>query len=174
MAESGHVLPLSLGFTMETTIAFVRMWLCGVFDRFPRLRILLAHAGAAMGSLADRVQSCVEHERGYYTENQKVGGPRRSLKDVLRTNVWLDGISYGATGLRTAVDLVGKDKIMWGSDHPFFPPMVGSEEEEEWPSVRSNLEAVREVFASDEEARNNILGGNAINSLKLYNRTYPQ
>ena len=166
MAESGHVLPLSLGFTMETTIAFVRMWLCGVFDRFPRLQVLLAHAGAAMGSLADRVQSCVEHERGYYEKDRKVGGPRRPLKEALRANVWLDGISYGATGLRTAVDLVGKDRIMWGSDHPFFPPMVGNEEEK-WESVRSNLEAVHEVFAQDEESMKDILSGKAMKILKL-------
>ncbi|KAL8868153.1 MAG: hypothetical protein Q9174_005178 [Haloplaca sp. 1 TL-2023] len=167
MTGSGHVLPLSLGFTMETTIAFVRMWLCGVFDRFSRLQVLLAHAGAAMGSLAGRVQSCVQHERRYHAEGQKVGGPRRSLREVLRANVWLDGISYGATGLRTAVDLVGKDRIMWGSDHPFFPPLYGNEEEEEWESVRTNLEAVRNVLADDDEGMKAILSGNAINFLRL-------
>jgi len=46
--EYGHVLPLALGFPMETTIAFTRMYSSGVFDRFPALRVLLAHAGGTL------------------------------------------------------------------------------------------------------------------------------
>ncbi|KAL9605654.1 MAG: hypothetical protein Q9179_001159 [Wetmoreana sp. 5 TL-2023] len=170
MTESRHVLPLSLGFTMETTIAFARMWVCGVFDEFPRLKVMLAHAGGAVGSLGDRVQSCVEHERGFYDDGLKgdrIKGPKRSMKEVLSTNVWLDGISYGATGLRTAVELVGKQKVMWGSDHPFFPPVGGSEEEEEWMSVRSNIAAVKEVFQDEEEGMRGVLGDNAVKWFRL-------
>lgn len=167
MSESGHVLPLSLGFTMETTIAFARMWLSGVFDEYPELKVLLAHAGGALGSLGDRMQSCVEHERGFYGKGERVGGPRRSLRDVLKTNVWLDGISYGAVGLRTAVDMVGKERVMWGSDHPFFPPVGGNEEEEEWMSVKSNIDAVREVFRNDEEGMKGVLGENAVNLMRI-------
>ncbi|KAL8693230.1 MAG: hypothetical protein Q9218_001903 [Villophora microphyllina] len=169
--ESGHVLPLSLGFTMETTIAFVRMWLCGIFDDYPKLKVLLAHAGGAVGALGDRVQSCVEHERSFYQggKGDRVKGPKGSLKEVLRTNVWLDAISYGATGLRTAVELVGKDRVMWGSDHPFFPPVGGSgeEEEPEWASVKTNVDAVRAVFREDEEGMRGILGRNAVDWLGL-------
>ncbi|KAL8814022.1 MAG: hypothetical protein Q9191_008580, partial [Dirinaria sp. TL-2023a] len=157
---SGHVLPLSLGFPFETTTAFTRMWLSGVFDRFPRLRVLLAHAGGAVVGLADRVQSCVEHERGFYDEHddsdggrrERVRGPKRSLRTVMRQNIYLDGVAYGATGIRAAVEMVGKDKVMWGSDHPFFPPLGGGGggggedgEGEEWMSVRSNLDAVRDA-----------------------------
>ena len=42
--ESGHILPLSLGFPLETTVAFTRMYLNCTFDRFPRLRVLISHA----------------------------------------------------------------------------------------------------------------------------------
>ena len=48
----GHVLPLALGFPLETTIAVTRMFLAGVFDRFPTLKILLAHSGGALPFLA--------------------------------------------------------------------------------------------------------------------------
>ncbi|KAL8638990.1 MAG: hypothetical protein Q9228_003917 [Teloschistes exilis] len=133
----------------------VRMFLVGIFDEYPGLRVLLAHAGGAVGALGDRVQSCVEHERGYYsrTNAERIKGPKRSLKEVLKKNVWFDAISYGATGLRMAVELVGKERVMWGSDHPFFPPVGGSEdeEEEEWASVRTNVAAVQEAFGKDEQ-----------------------
>lgn len=167
MQDSGHVLPLSLGFPMETTVAFARMWLSGVFDRFEGLRVMLAHAGGAITSLGDRVQSCVEHERGFYGEgggeSGRVRGPKRTLREVMRTNVWLDGVSYGAAGLRSAVGMVGREKVLFGTDHPFFPPLGADEEEEsEWPSVKTNVDAIREVFEGDEEGMRGVMAENAV------------
>ncbi|MCJ1283976.1 hypothetical protein MMC26_003307 [Xylographa opegraphella] len=167
-AESGHVLPLALGFPLETTVAFVRMYLAGVFERFPRLRVLLAHAGGAVPFLAGRVESCVRHER--------VGGQGRGKKDVwgvLRRNVWLDGVVYSAVGLKAAVEAVGRERVLWGTDHPFFPP-VGEEEEGEggegeggWLSVRMNVEAVEGAFRGDRAGAEGVLGGNAVRLLGL-------
>lgn len=139
------------------------MWLAGVFDRFEGLRVMLAHAGGAVAGLGDRVQSCVEHERGFYgEEGGRVGGPKRALREVMRGNVWVDGVSYGAAGLRAAVGMVGREKVLFGTDHPFFPQMGTDEEESEWPSVKTNLDAIREVFEGDEEGLRGVMGENAI------------
>ena len=43
-SDYGHVLPLAMGFPLETTIAVTRMLLSGVWDRFPRLNVLIAHS----------------------------------------------------------------------------------------------------------------------------------
>jgi len=125
---------------------------------------MLAHAGGAVAGLGDRVQSCVEHERGFYGELEggRVRGPRRTLREVMRMNVWLDGVSYGAAGLRAAVGMVGREKIMFGTDHPFFPPLGADEEEGEWPSVQTNVDAIREVFEGDEEGMRGVMGENAV------------
>ena len=170
---SGHVLPLALGFPMETTIAFTRMYLSGVFDRFPGLRVLLAHAGGTVPFLAGRVESCIAHERAYFAEGgrgERVGGPKRGLKEIMRGNVWLDAVVYGGTGVRAAVEMVGRERVLWGTDHPFFPP-VGEEEGEEgkgeWLSVRTNVEGVREAFGEDEVGAEGVLGGNAVELLGL-------
>lgn len=197
MQDSGHVLPLALGFPLETTIAFTRMWLAGVFDRFPGLKVLLAHAGGAVPALAGRVGSCVEHERGFYDASEKgkdggegaesgrgarVRGPKRSLETVLRENVYLDAVSYSATGVRAAVEVVGRERVLFGTDHPFFPPVgvggkkeegdgdgggeghgSGKEEESEWTSVTTNVEAVKNAFGSEDiDSIKGVLGGNAI------------
>ncbi|KAL8825125.1 MAG: hypothetical protein Q9170_007918 [Blastenia crenularia] len=164
MQESGHVLPLALGFPLETTIAFTRMYLVGMFDRYPSLKILLAHAGGAVPALAGRVQSCVEHERGYCDEKGKrVGGPVRTLAEVLRENVYLDAVSYSEAGIRAAVEMVGEDRVLFGTDHPFFPPL--EEGKEEWMSVKTNVDAVR--AATEDEGTEAILGGNAVRLLQL-------
>lgn len=164
-SEYGHVLPLSLGFPMETTIAFTRMWLSGVFDRHPKLEILIAHAGGTVPFLSGRINSCVQHER-HFPENDGGGrGPKRGLKDVLRENVWLDAVVYSPTGVRAAVEVVGKERVLFGTDHPFFPPL--EEGAEEWMSVGTNVDAVKEAFGDDEQGVAKVLGGNAIKLLGL-------
>lgn len=164
-SEYGHVLPLSLGFPMETTVAFTRMWLSGVFDRHPKLKVLIAHAGGTVPFLSGRIDSCVQHERHFPENEGGKRGPKRGLKEVLRENVWLDAVVYSPTGVRAAVEVVGKERVLFGTDHPFFPPL--EEGAEEWISVGTNVHAVKEAFGDDEQAAAKVLGGNAIELLGL-------
>ncbi|KAI4236436.1 MAG: hypothetical protein L6R40_006146 [Gallowayella cf. fulva] len=162
-AEYGHVLPLALGFPIETTIAFTRLFLSGVFDLFPRLMILIAHAGGTVPYLAGRIDSCVQHER-QFPSSEETGrrGPRRGLGTVLRENVWLDAVVYSETSVKAAVEVVGgKERVLFGTDHPFFPPL--GEGAERWASVETNLDAVRGC----EGGAGMILGGNAVELLGL-------
>lgn len=110
----GHVLPLALGFPLETTIAVARMILAGVFDRFPGLRILLAHSGGTLPFLAGRIESCIQHERRFIANGGDLPGPRRSVWDVLKTNIYLDAVVYGAAGLKAAVAAAGSDRLLFG------------------------------------------------------------
>ncbi|KAL8860945.1 MAG: hypothetical protein Q9178_002700 [Gyalolechia marmorata] len=158
--EYGHVLPLALGFPMETTIAFTRMWLSGVFDRFPRLKILIAHAGGTIPFLTGRIESCVQHERHFPADEHSARGPKRDLRNVLRENVWLDAVVYSEPGVKAAVELVGSERVLSGTDHPFFPPL--DERGGEWTSVRTNMIAV-----AGNEAKNMIMGLNAVKLLDL-------
>ena len=166
-SEYGHVLPLSLGFPMETTIAFTRMWLSGVFDRYPKLKLLIAHSGGTIPFLAGRIDSCVQHERHFaeHVDSQgvKTRGPKRSLDEVLRDNIYLDAVIYSGTGIRAAVEKVGVEKVLFGTDHPFFPPL--EEGETKWMSVETNLDAV--VEGLDGAGTGRILGKNAIELLGL-------
>lgn len=161
--EYGHVLPLALGFPMETTVAVTRMLLCGVFDRFARLKVLLAHAGGTFPFLAGRVQSCVEHERMFRDAEGNMTGGRRGVGEVLRENVWVDAVTYGSVGTMAAVEGVGRERVLFGTDHPFFPPLGSGEGEDgEWRSVRTNVEAVEGAFGDDGEGVRMVLGGNAM------------
>ena len=162
--NSGHVLPLALGFPMETTVAFTRMYLSGVFDRNPQLKVLLAHAGGTVPFLAGRIESCMEHERHFRDEQGRMR-ERRPLTEVLRSNVWLDAVAYSPTALKAAVEMVGKERVLFGTDHPFFPPL--DDGAEEWLSVRSNLEAVTEGLRGDEAGIAGVLGRNAVELLGL-------
>lgn len=165
VARSGHVLPLALGFPLETTIAVSRMFLAGVFDHFPNLKMLLAHSGGTLPFLAGRIQSCVEHEREFVSNSGSKQGPKRNIWEVLQTNIYLDAVIYGEPGLKAAVAAGSTDRVMFGTDHPFFPPL--GEEHDKWPSVTTNYTAIKEAFGEDEEISRSLLGGNAIRVLGL-------
>lgn len=161
-SEYGHVLPLSLGFPLETTIAMTRMFLSGVFDRFPDLNVLVAHSGGTLPFLAGRIESCIMHD----AHLQKAGKleDRQTLWDVLKKNVYLDAVIYSEVGMGAAIAASGADRMMFGTDNPFFPPL--DIEEPVWPSVLANSYAV-EGAVEVREQRDAIMGGNARRVLRL-------
>lgn len=105
--DYGHVLPLALGFPLETTIAVTRMYLSGVFDRFPELQVLLAHSGGTLPFLAGRIESCIQHDA-------HLKAPGRGVWDVLKKNIYLDAVIYKEVGLKAAVDASGADRVLFG------------------------------------------------------------
>jgi aminocarboxymuconate-semialdehyde decarboxylase len=157
--DYGHVLPLALGFPLETTIAVTRMILSGVFDRYPSLSVLLAHSGGTLPFLAGRIESCIVHD-GHMQSDSEIK-KRRGIWDILKTNVYLDAVAYGEGALKAAVEASGADRIMFGTDHPFFPPLEA--DAVEWLSTRRNQELVPKVFENGDIAA--VMGGNALKHL---------
>ena len=110
--EYGHVLPLALGFPLETTIAVTRMLLSGVWDRHPDLKVLLAHSGGTLPFLAGRIESCIAHDAHLKREGKIES--RRDLWDILKKNVYLDAVIYSDVGLKSAIEASGADRLLFG------------------------------------------------------------
>ncbi|KAK4032228.1 2-amino-3-carboxymuconate-6-semialdehyde decarboxylase [Parachaetomium inaequale] len=170
--EYGHVLPLALGFPMETTIAVARMFLAGVFDAVPELRMILAHSGGTLPFLAGRIESCVLHDAALVGKmGGKEGKRRRTVWEVLREQVYLDAVIYSEVGLKAAVEAGGgADRLMFGTDHPFFPPVgvEGGGEDGVWESVGLNVQAVDKALGEGSEEARMVMGGNAVRVLRLF------
>ena len=111
-SKYGHVLPLALGFPLETTIAVTRMLLSGVWDRFPKLNVLIAHSGGTLPFLAGRIESCIAHDAHLKREGRIKH--RRDVWEVLKSNVYLDAVIYADVGLKAAIDASGPDRLMFG------------------------------------------------------------
>ncbi|KAG2775130.1 hypothetical protein JG687_00016663 [Phytophthora cactorum] len=134
----GHALFLALGFTFETTVAVSQLVLSGLLDQVPdTLRLLLAHSGGTLPFLAGRLDSCVEHDAAIAQRLQHA--PSVYLK-----RFYYDAVAYHEPALQCLIDFVGADKIVFGTDHPFFPPAKDKESEElselDWRSTLSNYE----------------------------------
>ena len=111
-SDYGHVLPLAIGFPLETTIAVTRMLLSGVWDRFPKLNVLIAHSGGALPFLAGRIESCIAHDA--HLKKQSKLTNRRDVWDILKKNIYLDAVIYADVGFKAAVDASGADRLMFG------------------------------------------------------------
>lgn len=107
LAGYGIALSAGVGFPFQTTVALARLLLAGVLDRYPQVRIVAAHAGGALPFLIGRL------------EGTHHGGPgERSLRSAAG-GLLLDAALYDADAVRMAADLVGADRLLFGTDHPF-------------------------------------------------------
>lgn len=112
MAGMGHAGPLALGFPFETSIALSRLVLAGVLERHPALRIVGSHGGGTLPFLAGRLDT---GWRSDPTAKERLG--HRPSEDL--SKLYLDAVVYHARALRTTIELVGHEKVMFGTDHPF-------------------------------------------------------
>lgn len=110
--DYGHVLPLALGFPLETTIAVTRMLMSGVWDRFTRLNVLIAHSGGTLPFLAGRIESCIAHDAHLKTEGKLE--KRRDIWEILKKNIYLDAVIYAEPGLKAAIEASGADRLLFG------------------------------------------------------------
>ena len=58
----------------------------------------------------------------------------------------------------------GSQRVLFGTDHPFFPPLVGSDK---WKSVTENLDAIDNVQGWSQDDKNGVRGENALSLFKL-------
>ena len=152
LSKYGHSLELSLGFPFETSIAISKLILSGVMDRFPKLKILVSHSGGTLPYLIGRLDSCVKYEKNIVKSLKKL--PSDYLKDL-----YYDSIIYNADCLKLLKNLVGIDNIMYGSDHPFFPPLI----DKNWESATKIQEIIPNEF------KTKILYKNAENLFNIKN-----
>jgi predicted TIM-barrel fold metal-dependent hydrolase len=141
------------------------MFLAGVFDKVPKLRMILAHSGGTLPFLAGRIESCIVHD-GQLVREGKVAKNRRTIWDILKEQVYLDAVIYSEVGLKAAIDASGADRLMFGTDHPFFPPLE-SDEQGEWESVSWNVKAVTNAVGDGSASSQGIMGANAVKALRL-------
>lgn len=101
-----------IGFLTETTLAAARLIFSGLLDRFPRLKICLAHTGGMLLWIAGRF------DQAYKTIEACRKNIHRNPSDYL-SSFYYDSITYEPSALAYAANLVGGPRIMLGTDYPF-------------------------------------------------------
>jgi len=136
-----------VGFMMETATAGARLLMSGVFERYPRLRIVLAHGGGFLPYQLGRL----DHGHRVRPElNARLPKPPTAYLG----NIFCDSLTHDGRALRFLIDRIGADHVVLGTDHPFD---MGCD---------MPVDAVRELGLPSPQ-QNAILGDNLARLLKL-------
>jgi uncharacterized protein len=98
------------GWHIETAIHVLRMILGGVFDRYPKLQIVIGHMGETLPFMLQRVD----------VMPMAMTKLKRTISTYLRENVHytFSGFNFTPTFLDLLLQ-VGVDRIMFSADHPY-------------------------------------------------------
>jgi 2,3-dihydroxybenzoate decarboxylase len=107
------------GFGVETGLHLLRIIVKGVFDRFPKLRIVVGHCGEALPFWLYRL----DYMHGATVASKRYPFMRpleRKVSDYLRENVYIttSGMAW-APAIMFCRDVLGADRVMYAMDYPY-------------------------------------------------------
>lgn len=138
------VIRAAWGFTVETATMAIRLVLSGLFDTYPRLKIILGHMGETLPFLLGRIDEALS----------RPGHKQVAFRDVFCGNFWITTSGFFSNpALLCCVMEMGVDRILFAVDWPF----VANRPATQW---------IENVPLSDED-KVKILSGNAKRLLRL-------
>ncbi|KAM3460278.1 hypothetical protein MY5147_003157 [Beauveria neobassiana] len=106
------------GWHAETGHHVLRLFAAGLFDRFPKLKLVIGHMGEMLPFQLDR---CVGI-------SERWGAKQRGLRQVWRENIWVTTSGmFTLTPLKCLLDTMPIDHVMFSVDYPFSPNEKGFE-----------------------------------------------
>lgn len=102
----------------ETGHHILRLFASGLFDRFPRLKIIIGHMGEMLPFQLDRV----------FAVSERWGPKRRGLREVWRSNIWVTTSGmFSLSPLRCLLDVMPIEHVLYSVDYPFSANEKGLE-----------------------------------------------
>lgn len=139
-AVKGYEMTSSLGNMFDDTIGLTRIIMSGILDQHPKLKLVCPHLGGTLPFIIGRL----DHQTQVLKRGPKY--LTRKPSEYLR-QVWLDIVSPLPAAMRFCYDMLGAERLLYSSDHPWVDPRL----------IRDGLSSLNLPRA--DEAR--ILGGNA-------------
>ena len=113
----------AIGRPFDTTITVAKMIGSGVFDRHPKLQVLYVQLAGGLTSILGRLDFTY-HLNYNGIANPPAGRPytnKRKPSEYCKTNILVDGMGFNPIGLRAAIEMVGVDRVVYGSDFGAVP-----------------------------------------------------
>jgi len=112
-----YTLNTVLAWPTEVTIAATRLIFSGVFERHPGLNLVLSHGGGTLpylGGRLDLAYHAPKHEANPACRANITKPPSHYLPQF-----YYDTVVASPASLRFLIDLVGADRVMFGTDFPY-------------------------------------------------------
>ncbi|XP_015213998.2 2-amino-3-carboxymuconate-6-semialdehyde decarboxylase isoform X2 [Lepisosteus oculatus] len=110
---SKYWLPWLVGMPAETTTAICSMIFGGVFEKFPKLKVCFAHGGGSFPYTIGRIEHGFKVRPDLCAVDNNIN-PRKYLGSF-----YTDSLVHDPQALKLLLEVVGKDKVMLGTDYPF-------------------------------------------------------
>jgi len=150
-------LPRVLGREVDLTVATTRLIAGGVLDRFPDLKLVIAHFGGGIAAVKDRLLA-----KGY-----RFGTLKRPFADYFDMLYFdLAGFEGGLTALHCALQGIRPERLLFASDYPQDFTGVNTDTGRGMKELKAYIDAVRALALSD-ATKEAILGRTAAQLLKL-------
>ena len=98
-----------LGAPFEDTMAMLELFQSGFGQRFPRIRTIIPHLGGTLPFLMQRLDHMAQRFM-----------PGKGVPSELVKNFWYDTVNGYPPSLRLAIETYGIDRIVFGTDWPFW------------------------------------------------------
>ena len=117
MGLEQYGLMTSVGFPYDSTAAVALMIHDGFFDRFPNLRLVVAHGGGALPFLAPRIDRCFE---AYVEPRSRID----TFPSSYLRHLYADTALFSHATLAMTLATFGEDHVVYGTDfpHPIADP----------------------------------------------------
>ena len=110
----------TVGRPFDTAMTAARMILSGLFDRYPRLKIVLPHMGGGLPCVVGRLDFA--HRLGYAgLPAGQAARCERPPSAYLRSNFYVDTMGFAPAGILQSIALFGSDRILFGTDYAAVP-----------------------------------------------------
>jgi len=105
---------LSIGFPFDTSLNVLRLIRSGLFDESPDLKLIVAHAGGVIPYLRGRIEA-YSSPSPLVPETATLPHPIGHYLDRL----YVDTVCYHKEALECCYKVVGAERMLYGTDHPF-------------------------------------------------------
>ncbi len=100
-------------FTVETGTHALRIIMSGLFDRFPKLQLILGHLGETLPFAVGRIDYCMRQGRGGIELS-------KSVAEYLAENCYFTTAgNFSTVALLSTILSVGSDRVMFSVDYPW-------------------------------------------------------
>jgi predicted TIM-barrel fold metal-dependent hydrolase len=95
----------------------------GVFDRHPKLKVLIVHVGGELASVLGRLEFTwrLNYKGIRNSPTDRPYKNERPPSDYSKTSILVDCMGFNPIGLRAAVEICGADRVVFGSDNGPIP-----------------------------------------------------
>jgi predicted TIM-barrel fold metal-dependent hydrolase len=109
----------TLGFMFDTSTAALKLVLGGLYERHPDFKLIVPHVAGILPYLVGRI----DYEASRFSYGSAISASPSEHLALL----YADCVSVWPPAIALVTDFLGADRMMYGSDYPFWDPERGFE-----------------------------------------------